>query len=438
VTLSVGGSSLKDPDETGALETEAAASAAAITPPRNLFRPQTFKALHYRNFALLWGGLLLSNTGTWMQIIAQSLLVLQLTQNSGVALGIISFAQASPFLIFALVGGGVADRVDKRRLLLATQSLQIVYAFVLGILTVTGLVQFWHIVALSVLVGVTLSFDQPTRFALIPSLVPREDLSNAISLNTIVFNGAAVVGPALGGALVMVIGYAGIFFVNGFSYVAVLIALLLMRLPPIISSTSTSLFRAIRGGLTRILHDRLLAKLLVNYGSLLFFASTYTILLALFAVTELGTTPAALGVLYTAIGVGTIVGSLAVASLGDFRHKGQLLMVSSISMSLSVIAFSFLHLYWLSFGLLVVVGAAQAVSSALSITLLQLNAPRNMIGLVMSINTLVIMGIRPLGGFPFGVLSALIGVSAAIATGAAIACAISVYLFVANKRLRSA
>jgi MFS family permease len=428
---------LKASDETRALETEAAASAATVSPPRNLFRPQTFKALHYRNFALLWGGMLLSNTGTWMQIIAQSLLVLQLTQNSGVALGIISFAQASPFLIFSLVGGGVADRVDKRRLLLVTQSLQIGYAFTLGILTVTGLVQFWYIVALSVLVGITLSFDQPTRFALIPSIVPREDLSNAISLNTILFNGAAVVGPALGGALVMVIGYAGVFFVNGLSY-AVLVALLLMRLSPVISSRSESLFRAIRGGLAYIFHDRFLATLLVNFGSLLFFGSTYTILLALLAVTELRTTPAGLGLLYTAIGVGTIVGSLALASLGDFRRKGRLLMISSISMSLSVIAFSFLHLYWLSFSLLLVAGAAQAVTSAVSITLIQLNTPRNMMGLVMSINTLVIMGIRPLGAFPIGALSAVIGVSAAIASGAAIACMISVYLFVANKRLRSA
>jgi MFS family permease len=193
---------LTDADETRALKTEATASTATVTPKRNLFRPKTFKALHYRNFALLWGGMLVSNTGTWMQIIAQSLLVLQLTQNSGVALGIISLAQASPFLICSLVGGGVADRVDKRRLLLVTQSLQIVYAFVLGILAVTGLIQLWHIVVLSVLVGVTLSFDQPTRFALIPSLVPREDISNAISLNTILFNGAAIFGPALGGALV--------------------------------------------------------------------------------------------------------------------------------------------------------------------------------------------------------------------------------------------
>jgi len=353
-------------------------------------------------------------------------------------LGAISFAQASPFLIFSLVGGGLADRVDKRRLLLVTQSLQIGYAFTLGILTVTGLVQFLYVVALSVLVGITLSFDQPTRFALIPSIVTREDLPNAISLNTILFNGAAVVGPALGGALVMVIGYAGVLFVNVLSYVAVLVPLLLMRLSRVISSRSESLFRAISGGLTHIFYDRFQATLLVKVGSLLFFGSTYTILLALFAVTELRTTPAGLGLLYTAIGVGTIVGSLALASLGDFRRKRRLLMISSISMSLSVIAFSFLHLYWLSFSLLLVAGAAQAVTSAVSITLMQLNTPRNMMGLVMSINTLVIMGIRPLGAFPIGVVSAVIGVSAAIAFGAAIACVISVYLFVANKRLRSA
>ena len=327
--------------------------------------------------------------------------------------------------------------MDKRRLLLVTQSLQIGYAFTLGILTVTGLVQFLYVVALSVLVGITLSFDQPTRFALIPSIVTREDLPNAISLNTILFNGAAVVGPALGGALVMVIGYAGVLFVNVLSYVAVLVPLLLMRLSRVISSRSESLFRAISGGLTHIFYDRFQATLLVKVGSLLFFGSTYTILLALFAVTELRTTPAGLGLLYTAIGVGTIVGSLALASLGDFRRKRRLLMISSISMSLSVIAFSFLHLYWLSFSLLLVAGAAQAVTSAVSIThaaqhTTQYNGPRD------EHQHPRYYGNTTAGAFPIGALSAVIGVSAAIASGAAIACVISAYLFVAKKRLRSA
>lgn len=132
----------------------------------------TFKALEYRNFTLLWFGLILSNVGTWIQIIAQSLLVLALTHNSGVALGVVSFAQAFPFFIFAFLGGGIADRIDKRKLLLFTQSVQIVLAFTLGILTFTGFIQFWQIIIISTLSGVTLSFDQPTRFALISFLVP--------------------------------------------------------------------------------------------------------------------------------------------------------------------------------------------------------------------------------------------------------------------------
>jgi len=429
---------LKESSDAPALETEAAVSTSAVIPPRKFLRSQTFKALHYRNFALLWIGMILSNVGTWVQIIAQSLLVLQLTHNSGLALGLISFAQAAPFLVFSLVGGSTADRIDKRRLLLVTQSLQIVYALTLGVLTIAGLVQFWQIAVLAVLAGVTLSFDQPTRFALIPRIVPREDLSNAIALNAIVFNGAAIVGPALGGALVVVIGYAGDFFLNGLSYVAVLIAVLLMRFPQMASASTSSLLRDIRRGLGYILREPLLAQLLANYGSLMFFAAVYTVLLALVGVEVLGTTPGELGVLYTAIGIGTVVGSLGVASLGDFAHKGRLLMVSSLLMSFSVIIFSLLHLYWVSFTLLVVIGASQTVASAVSITLLQLNAPKNMIGLVMSINTLIVMGIRPLGAFPFGALADVIGTSAALAAGALIAAAISIYLFATSSRLRSA
>ncbi|MGZ4919833.1 MAG: MFS transporter [Halobacteriota archaeon] len=413
-------------------------AAARPSTRRSFTRIQTFKALHYRDYALLWVGMILSSIGTWIQIIAQSLLVLQLTNNSGVALGLISFTQAAPFLVFSLVGGGVADRVDKRKLLLYTQSLQIAYAFMLGILTVTGLVQFWQILVLSFLAGVTLSFDQPARFALIPSLVPREDLSNAISLQTIVFNGSAIVGPALGGGLVMLIGYAGNFFVNGISYAAVLTALLLMRIAPVHNGRSASLLHDIRSGVTYLLHERLLAKLLINYGSLMFFASMYTIFLALFAVTELGTTPAGLGVLYTATGLGAIVGSLGLASLGNYRHKGRLLMASSFGLSFAVIAFSFVHLYWVSFVLLLIIGIMQTVASALSVTLLQLNSPRTMIGLVMSINTLIVMGIRPLGGFPFGALTAVVGVSASLAAGAVISAALSAYLFLNNGRLRTA
>lgn len=397
----------------------------------------TFKALEYRNFALLWFGLILSNIGTWIQIIAQSLLVLALTHNSGVALGVVSFSQAFPFFIFALLGGGIADRVDKRKLLLFTQSVQIILAFTLGILTFTGFIQFWQIIIISTLSGVTLSFDQPTRFALIPSLVPREDLSNAISLNSVAFNGAAIIGPALGGVLVVLIGFAGNFFVNGVSFVAVLIALLLMKVPKHVSSSTHTVLRGIREGLVYIRGKNLLLPLLINYGSLLFFGATYTVLLSLFAVVVLDTNPAGLGLLYTALGLGTIIGSLGLASLGDYERKGALLMISSLLFSFSVVIFSFSRVFWLSFTLLLVVAGTQTILGALTITLLQLNSPRHMLGLVMSLNTLIIMGIRPMGGFPFGALANVVGVAASIALGAVISAMVSLYIFSSNKGLRN-
>src|SRR5256884_6824313 len=207
-------------------------------------RLQTFRALKYRNFRLLWISLIVSSVGTWMQIVAQSLLVLQITHGSALALGIVALAQASSFFLFALIGGGVADRVDKCRFLLITQSLSMCLAFLLGILTVTGIIQVWMIVLLAFCSGTVLSFDQPTRSSLIPMLVPRKDLMNAISLQTTVFNGAAVVGPALAGIAIGLLanaghliglgslaGYAGNFLLNGVSYFGVLFVLYFIHVP---------------------------------------------------------------------------------------------------------------------------------------------------------------------------------------------------------------
>src|SRR5438105_12393402 len=156
--------------------------------------PAALRSLQHREFRLLWSGLIVSSVGTWMQIVAQSLLILQLTHGSAISLGIVSLAQASSFFLFALIGGGVADRIDKRRFLLVTQSLSMLLAFTLGVLTITGLFQVWMIVVIAFCSGTVLSFDQPTRSSLVPMLVPRQDLMNAISLQSIVFNGSAVIG----------------------------------------------------------------------------------------------------------------------------------------------------------------------------------------------------------------------------------------------------
>ncbi len=170
-----------------------AAKNVATPTPSPKFKLQTFRALRYRDFSLLWVSLIVSSVGTWMQIVAQSLLILLITHGSALALGVVALAQSSSFFVFALIGGSIADRIDKRRFLLLTQSLSMLLAFIFGVLTLTGVIQVWMIVVLAFCSGTVLSFDQPTRSSLIPVLVPREDLMNAISLQSTVFNGAAVV-----------------------------------------------------------------------------------------------------------------------------------------------------------------------------------------------------------------------------------------------------
>ncbi len=281
---------------------------------------KTFRALRHRDFRLLWVGLAVSAVGTWMQIVAQSLLVLKITHGSAFALGTVSLAQALAFFLFALIGGSVADRLDKRRLLLFTQTGSAALAILLGFLTLFGVVQLWMILVLAFLNGTLLSFDQPARGALIPVLVPKEDLGNAISLQAMIFNGASTLGPALAGFGVAALGYAGNFFLNGASFLAVLIALYLMRVPggP---THQQSTFQAIRTALGTVRRDAVLPWILSGYAALLFLGPSSALILPVYAVKILHIGPELLGLLFSAAGVGTIVGALFLASSGQQSTK---------------------------------------------------------------------------------------------------------------------
>src|SRR6266566_1202699 len=356
-------------------------------------RLQTFRALRYRNFRLLWISLIVSSVGTWMQIVAQSLLVLQITHGSALALGIVALAQASSFFLFALVGGGVADRVDKRRFLLITQSLSMCLAFLLGILTVTGIIQVWMIVLLAFCSGTVLSFDQPTRSSLVPMLVPRKDLMNAISLQSTVFNGAAVLGPALAGITIGLLGsaghfigltgaltgYAGNFLLNGISFLGVLFVLYFIHVPQEALEQGTEkrgpMLAAIRAALGAVRRDPALPWVLSGYGALLFFGPSNTLILPIFATQILHLNPFQLGLLFSAAGLGTLTGALIVAS--------------------------------------------------------------QMRGRVMSLNTLLIMGVRPLGDFPASGLIALVGGPLTVLICALIVGAYSLYLLIGKPVIRS-
>ncbi len=267
---------------------------------------KTFRALRYRDFRLLWMGLVASAVGTWMQIVALSLLVLEITHGSAFALGAVSLAQASSFFLFALIGGGVADHFDKRRLLLFTQSVSAALAILLGFLTIAGVIRFWMILVLAFLNGTVLSFDQPARGALVPTLVPPEDLMNAISLQSMVFNGASTLGPALAGVGVGLVGYAGNFFLNGASFIGVISALYVMRVRPGTGRTPQQpMIVAIRAALGNVRRDAVLPWVLSGYGTLLFLGPSSALLLPVYAVNVLHVGPERLGLLFSSSGLGS-------------------------------------------------------------------------------------------------------------------------------------
>lgn len=408
--------------------------------PERLSRylPRTFRALRYRNFRLLWFGLVASAIGTWMQVLAQSLLVLRLSNGSPLALGLVSLAQAASFFIFSFVGGSVADRADKRRVLLVTQLLAAGLALLLGVLTDTGLVRVWMIVVLAFISGAIVSFDQPTRAALVPSIVPPEDLMNAVSLQPAV-NGAAVIGPALGGLVISRIGIAGNFYLNALSFLAVLVAVYLLDLPrnaarlaeghPRISSSPLV-------ALNVVARDPVLPWITVGYGLLLFLGPSPAFMLPIYGTEVLRLNPVQLGLLFTATGVGTIVGVLGLASLGDVRRKGALMLGALAVWTFGLALFAVSRSFGLSLLGLVLYGMAQNGVAATTITLLQTRVPVQMHGRVMGLNTFLIMGVRPLGDFPAGALAGSFGAPAVVLSSALAVGLYTVFLLAARPSVR--
>ncbi len=380
---------------------------------------KVFRALRHRDFRLLWIGLAVSAIGTWMQIVAQSLLVLKITQGSALALGTVSLAQALAFFLFALVGGSVADRMDKRRLLLWTQSGSAALAILMGFLALFGVIQLWMIVVIAFLNGTLLSFDQPTRGALLPVLVPKEDLGNAISLQSMIFNGASTLGPALAGFGVAKLGYAGNFFLNGASFIGVLLALYRMRVPAG-RSHQQSTVQAIRTTLGTVRRDAVLPWVLSGYAALLFLGPSSALILPVYAVKILHVGPERLGLLFSAAGVGTILGALFLASLGSSPRRGLIYLTGILLWVAALTGFALSVQFWLSMIALLIFGIGQTLAGTTTITLMQTRVPEHMRGRVMSLNTLLIMGVRPLGDFPAGALIAGIGAPGTVLLGAAL------------------
>lgn len=405
-----------------------------ISSPRTSTLASPLRVLRHPQFRRYWTGVTVSSLGTWTQVVAQSLLVLEISGNSPVALGWVSLASAAAFLVFALLGGSLADRLDKRRLLLFTQSLQLLFALGLGILTLTGTVQLWQVIALAFLGGLVASVDQPARAAFLPLLVPKEELLTATSLNAIVMNTASTLGPVLAGLLVGTLGLAFGFFLNALTFLAMLWALTGLPTPPA-SSLKKSEGGAVLEGVRVIRSDRVLSGVVLGYGALLLLGPSPSFMIPLFAATRLHLDGAGMGLLFGAVGAGTVLGAFLMAFLGNLPRKEWWFALALLGWSLVLGGFALSASLGLSVLALLLLGVLRNCSGTLATTLMQLRSPQEARGRVMSVNTWLSGGVRPLGDFGVSLLMAALPLSGAVLLGSASVGILGAVLAVRHRRV---
>ncbi len=379
-----------------------------------------FRALRHRNFRLFFGGQLISLVGTWMQTVAQSWLIYRLT-HSALLLGAVGFAGQIPIFLIAPIGGHVADRFDRRRIIIMTQTAAMILAFVLAALTLSGRIHEWHIIVLAAILGVVNAFDMPGRQAFIVQMVEREDLMNAIALNSSMFNGARVIGPAVAGILVAAIGEGWCFFANAVSYIAVIIGLFMMTTERFVpKAATTSALRNIAEGLRFVARTAPIRALLLLIAVVSFTGMPYAVLMPIFADRILHAGARGLGILMGASGVGALCGSIMLALRSTVRGLGTWVAVSSATFGITLIAFGLSHALWLSVVILVPLGGAMIVQMSSSNTLIQSMVPDELRGRVMATYTMMFMGMGPLGSLAGGTVADRVGAPIAVMIGGAI------------------
>src|SRR5437016_1747935 len=382
-------------------------------------RQTAFSSLRHRDFRLLWMGQIVSVTGSQMQLVAINWHIYLLT-GSALALGLVGLFRAGPIILCSLMGGVVADVIDRRRLMMTTQMIMLLCSAMLALITFNGLRRVWPIYLLTAIASAAWAFDTPARQSLMPSLVPAKDFPNAVSLSMLMFQIGMIVGPALAGFLLGNFGPGVIYATNAASFVAVIVGLALMRTSGRASeheSDKTRVsFAALVEGLRFVWRTPIIVQTMTLDFAATFFASA-TALLPIFAAEILHVGARGLGLLAAAPAVGSVITALVMARVGSFRKQGKLVVGSVTIFGLATIAFGLSRLFWFSLAMLAVTGAADTVSTVLRQTIRQLATPNQLRGRMTSINMVFFMGGPQLGEVEAGFVAALIGAPLSVVTG---------------------
>ena len=400
---------------------------------RSTFR-RIFKAFHYRDFRLMWIGACTSSVGTWMQIVAQGWLIYRLS-HSAFLLALDQFLGGIPIFLFSLIGGVVADRVERRRVLLASQYLQMASAAVLTILIATGRVHVWHILCLSFVSGFAQAFGGPAYSALIPTLVDREDMPNAIALNSIQFNLAVTIGPALAGQALAKLGETWCFGLNALSFLAPIISLLMIRARYLPASTTESMLTSLKQGISFVRKQGSMEALIILAFCMTALAMPMRTYIPVFVKDIFHRGPETYGNLLSLMGIGSICGSLGVASMGNIRHKGRFAIITLMCLGAGIAGFALSKLLPLSYVMLVVVGTSMMAVFATVTSLVQLITTNEMRGRVMSVYNCAFRGGMPMGNLVSGWLVPMFSAPAVLSVNGLLLVLMGLYFLTVQRRV---
>ena len=376
-----------------------------------------FRALRYYNFRLFFAGQLISLIGTWMQTVAQSWLVYRLTGSSAL-LGLVGFSSQIPVFLFSPLGGVLADRHNRHRMIVATQSASMILALILAALTLSGHVRIWHIFVLSALLGVVNAADIPARQAFFQEMVGRADLINAIALNSSMFNSARIIGPAIAGILVAWIGEGWCFFANGVSYIAVIAGLLMMNVTPrVIENSKDSAWQHVLEGARFVISARPIRALLLLVALVSFAGLQYSVLMPIFADRIFHSGANGLGILLGINGGGALCGALVMAARRGIKGLSRWVGMAAIVFSVSITAFGFAPNFWAAGAMLYVVGFATMIQFGSTNTLIQMMTPDRLRGRAISAYSMMYMGMTPIGSMAAGFIAEHIGARITISVG---------------------